>query len=524
MKRCIPLLLIVALICTYIPVTASAAFFDDGGFLSVSVDDCVYNSGYVHNKYDNASSMYTGSSTLGHTFMSQMSDTYNLSDDDYMFLDGNLKNWSFTCGWIIERGGAPYITRRDDNGGPLVCRTVVYCYDQDKSVLGYVYSDMPIPTIEDLYITSSTVYGLQLPSATSYVIVASGVGYFKQYDSNFVSNLPFGHWSEIVAPYHTFTSFCCVDSPLDTYYSASYPEEETDIQTQWIDSSFDGDSIYTVDDTVNLMLLAYGFSVNLTAEFTTYNEDGDLLDTTSGSFIQDSENGYQYIELRKWVYGYRTIICNVYYESSLIDSFSCIAMPASYDGSGSSGSSGDSSLVLEKIEFLDTELQEVQEGIYGVSNQVNELSEQIDSVGDKIDESNSFLSDIVDGITSLPERIMDGIKGLFVPDAEAMAVQQEKWDQLLADRFGLVYESIALIDDIAETFTSQNAQGQIEFPSVSVPLGDVTWEFGGWMVDVVPDGFEILIEALKKIIDILCTVAFVNAMKNRFERVLEARG
>jgi len=523
MKRCIPLLLIMALICTYIPVTASAAFFDENENLNVSLFDVFYNSGYSYIYYDGTNSLYLGSDSLGHEIRSSMNDVYSFSDE-YISVDGDLKNYTFTSGWIIERGSLPYITRRASKGGPLVCRTVVSCYDVNKSFLGYVFSDMPIPTIEDIYVTSSTVYGLQLPLATSFVQVRSAVGYMIQRASNFTTDTPLTGYAEMIAPYHTFSSFYSMKTPLGTYYSSEYPQDESEIQSYWIDSSFDGDTIYTEDDTFNLMLLAYGYNVNLTAEFKTYNEDGDLLDTTSGSFIQDSANNYQYIELRKWVYGYRTIVCNVYYESSLIDSFSCIAMPASYDGSGSSGSSGDNSLVLEKIEFLDTELQEVQEGIYGVSNQVNELSEQIDSVGDKIDESNSFLSDIVDGITSLPERIMDGIKGLFVPDAEAMAEQQKKWEQLLADRFGLVYESIALIDDIAEKFTSQDAQGQIEFPSVSVPLGDITWEFGGWMVDVVPDGFEILIEALKKIIDILCTVAFVNAMKNRFDRVLEARG
>lgn len=521
MKRCIPLLLIVALICTYIPVTASAAYVDDEGFLNISMDFVSYDSGYVHSYMDGVDSVYVDD-TLGHQLFFHVSDIYN--GGDFVYLDDDLKQYAFTTGWIIERGGSVYISRRSNNGGPLVCRTVVECYDINGNLLGYVYADMPIPTIEGVYVTSSTVYGIQLPSATDHVLLKSALGYCKQFDSNYITDSPFTHYSEMKACYHTFTGFCSIKMPSGTLYSASYPEEDSDIQTSWVDSSFGGETIYTEDDQVNLMVLAYGYNGNLTAEFKTYNEDGDLLDTTSGSFIKDSVNSYQYIELRKWVYGYRTIVCNVYYESSLIDSFSCIAMPASYDGSGSSGSSGDSSLVLEKIEFLDTELQEVQEGIYGVSNQVNELSEQIDSVGDKIDEGNSFLSDIVDGITSLPERIMDGIKGLFVPDAEAMAEQQEKWDQLLADRFGLVYESIALIDDIAETFTSQNAQGQIEFPSVSVPLGDVTWEFGGWMVDVVPDGFEILIEALKKIIDILCTVAFVNAMKNRFERVLEARG
>lgn len=380
MKRCIPLLLIVALICAYIPVTASAAYVDEEGSLNVSIQH-VYNSGgYNYVPYDNSDSLYI-SNSYGFDIRSVCNDKYfaagDAEEDDYIFIEGEIKKYTFSSGWIIERGGPNYLSM---GSSPFVCRTIVSCYDTNKTFLCHVVNDMPIPTVEDIYTTSSTVYGLQCPSATAYVVLRSVIGCPIQLDSNTVTGNPYSSYADFSAPYHTFTSFYSIKTPSGSYYSSSYPEEDSDIQTSWVDSSFGGETIYTEDDQVNLMLLAYGYNVNLTAEFKTYNEDGDLLDTTSGSFIRDSANNYQYIELRKWVYGYRTIICNVYYESSLIDSFSCIAMPASYDGSGSSGSSGDSSLVLEKIEFLDTELQEVQEGIYGVSSQIDELPDQIESM------------------------------------------------------------------------------------------------------------------------------------------------
>lgn len=136
----------------------------------------------------------------------------------------------------------------------------------------------------------------------------------------------------------------------------------------------------------------------------------------------------------------------------------------------------------------------------------------------------SGFAELKDAVLSIPQMILDGLSSIFIPSAEAMAAQQDKWTTLLSDRFGAVYDSVALIDNIAGAFTLGATQTQIRFPLITIPFADVNWEFGGWMVDVVPDGFQVLVDALKVGIDILCTLAFVNAMKHRLERVLEGRG
>lgn len=154
----------------------------------------------------------------------------------------------------------------------------------------------------------------------------------------------------------------------------------------------------------------------------------------------------------------------------------------------------------------------------GVTNEkLDDLQDTVTDTNEKLDQTNNWLSNILDGITSIPEMILDGIKGLFVPDAEGLANQQEKWTQLLEDRFGAVYESVAIIDNFASAFTNQSTQTTIEFPSVTIPLAGADFVFGGWQVDVVPDGFEFLIEVLKKIIDIVCTFLFVQGMKRRLD-------
>lgn len=165
----------------------------------------------------------------------------------------------------------------------------------------------------------------------------------------------------------------------------------------------------------------------------------------------------------------------------------------------------------------------VEESLDGIQDSIDGVGDQIAGVNDQISEGNDLLGDISEGITSLPNKIMEGITGLFVPSEEEMADIKDKWEQLLSDRFGAVYESIAIIDNWASAFTEQGIQDTITFPSITIPLGEADFVFGGWEVDVVPEGFEFLIEILKKFISIVCTFAFVNGMKARYERVLEGR-
>lgn len=143
-----------------------------------------------------------------------------------------------------------------------------------------------------------------------------------------------------------------------------------------------------------------------------------------------------------------------------------------------------------------------------------------DKVAAEIEKSNNLLENIVNGILNLPQLILDGIKGLFVPDAEAMAAYKEQWEALLSQRFGAIYESVQLIDDFVSSIELKSTQGYISFPEVSVDLVGTTFTFGGWNVQVVPSGFEAVVEILKKIISIVATLAFLNSMRNKFENIL----
>ena len=132
---------------------------------------------------------------------------------------------------------------------------------------------------------------------------------------------------------------------------------------------------------------------------------------------------------------------------------------------------------------------------------------------------------LLGGLQWLKDSLLTGLQELFVPTQEEMAVIKIQWDELLQTRFGAVYDAIDLIADFVAEFKEQPLQNYIDFPRVIVPLlGSDKFTFGGWRVYVVPDGMEFLIQAVKKIISILCTLWFINGLRSRYDRIMEGGG
>ena len=141
-----------------------------------------------------------------------------------------------------------------------------------------------------------------------------------------------------------------------------------------------------------------------------------------------------------------------------------------------------------------------------------------------------FFEDVVNAVKDLGQFLLDGIVGLFVPTEEVMTDIKERFENLLADRFGAVYDSTQIIDDFANAFNSQSqsamidgvgANGAISFPAITVNLVEVPFTFGGWEVDLIPDKFQGIIDTLKIITNIACTFVFVNGMRKRLDGVLK---
>lgn len=140
---------------------------------------------------------------------------------------------------------------------------------------------------------------------------------------------------------------------------------------------------------------------------------------------------------------------------------------------------------------------------------------------------------IWNSILELPERFVyhlkNGLQALFVPTEDDLLDIKDKFTQLLDDRFGAVYDSAQIIDDFSHSFISQSqsamvdgegADGFVTFPAVTVNLAGADFTFGDFEVDLVPDKFEGIVDMLKMITNITCTLFFVNMLKRKLEGLL----
>ena len=132
----------------------------------------------------------------------------------------------------------------------------------------------------------------------------------------------------------------------------------------------------------------------------------------------------------------------------------------------------------------------------------------------------SWGKNILSSIQTLPERIAEELSKLYKPDEGKIESVQQQSQELAQDRLGAVYQAGQVIDGFVGAFQNQTATEFLTVPVLTVPLGEVNWSIGGWTVQVVPDAFKPIVEILKTVIDIVCTLAFVKSMRSRFERLL----
>lgn len=136
----------------------------------------------------------------------------------------------------------------------------------------------------------------------------------------------------------------------------------------------------------------------------------------------------------------------------------------------------------------------------------------------------AWLKKIKDSISNLASEIASTIGSkleyLFVPNDARILEIKEEFEQELKGRFGVLFDAVDIVDMVAGTFVYKGTNTTITLPSVTVDLAGTPFTFGGYEVDVIPDGFEGLVDALRLVVNITCTWWFVLSMKKRLEEVL----
>lgn len=169
---------------------------------------------------------------------------------------------------------------------------------------------------------------------------------------------------------------------------------------------------------------------------------------------------------------------------------------------------------------------EEERGFFGsIIEWLQSIKSGITGVFDKLTEG---FANVVDTLVSLPTEIAnflaDKLKSLFIPSADSMTGIKDDFDALMGDRFGAIYQAGSMITDWAGNFTEQAAKDTVQMPSVTVDLAGTDFTFGGYDVELVPDRFDFLVDILRGVIDVVCTLAFVNAMKKKYDQIVGGAG
>lgn len=114
--------------------------------------------------------------------------------------------------------------------------------------------------------------------------------------------------------------------------------------------------------------------------------------------------------------------------------------------------------------------------------------------------------------------IVDGIKGLFIPDDEFLSDWVDDMKQLLEDHLGGLYQAITMSTTFMQQFQSVTAKQSIYLPATSIPLAGETFTIGPYTLPLKVDGLPAaLYDGIAYIIDFLAAVAFLRMCRNKLE-------
>lgn len=142
-----------------------------------------------------------------------------------------------------------------------------------------------------------------------------------------------------------------------------------------------------------------------------------------------------------------------------------------------------------------------------------------------------FLQSILDGILGLPQSIYESVMGLFVPtyyNPNFFEENNQRFKDLfdssfrgLVDAYELLSSSFGLLYN---TMTDSTVIDYVELPELSFNFGTdedpAVFVFGGDVVELVPYGMESLVDVLKLIVNVVCTLAFLVMYLRKLERIL----
>lgn len=133
-------------------------------------------------------------------------------------------------------------------------------------------------------------------------------------------------------------------------------------------------------------------------------------------------------------------------------------------------------------------------------------------------ETNGLLGRILAALQGIAQSILDGIKGLFIPDDDFMDGFKDDMSDLLEDHLGGLYEAEQIMVNAFGRFPEVAAKSEIYIPPATLNLAGTAFTVGDWHVPLKVSGIPaVLYDGIAFIIDFLCLAAFLRMCRNKLE-------
>lgn len=147
-----------------------------------------------------------------------------------------------------------------------------------------------------------------------------------------------------------------------------------------------------------------------------------------------------------------------------------------------------------------------------------------------LDQTNGLLGTIATAIGNVATSILSGIRDLFVPTSQQLDDFFDDLEQMLYDKIAPLYDAVYEVNRAFTEIRSSGTDTHIPIDVVNIPLLDNDSfamdlnvdENGVPIIHQMPGNLRTngLLWACKKIIDIICTFAFINMCKTKIELIL----
>lgn len=125
----------------------------------------------------------------------------------------------------------------------------------------------------------------------------------------------------------------------------------------------------------------------------------------------------------------------------------------------------------------------------------------------------SGFTNVVNAITSLPGLIIDGVKNLFIPSEDDLTALQTKYEDMLEQKLGFVWQAGTILTNFANSiisaFTSAGSYS-FQFPGISVSLNGTNHVIvASQTVSLDNAYFDVIRPVLGIIVQAICVIGFV---------------